>query len=151
MPLMFLAFCLQIGIPGIIVSLKIMLHRQPIPDGWFDKSRAGMQYLFVVTAIFLTVINIMELGRGGIFLLFEKPQHAVEITAEIKGRVKNEWPFGGKYGEEDSFYGAGVILEGKKYWLTTYKDLKIGDTIRAEVLPKSRFILKWEQVEDASP
>ncbi len=148
MPLGVLTFSSVCGITSVVYTLQILFHKRPIPTEWNDRFRMSLHFLMLAVFVFLIVISVIELSRGGFFLLTEKPQHSVEITARIEGCVKNEFPFGGKYGEEGSYYGAGLILEGQTFWVTTYKDLKAGDMIRAYVLPKSRFILQWERMTD---
>ena len=90
--------------------------------------------LLAVLILFIT-ISAVPLLRGGIYLLFEK-----ESDVEIDGIT------GGKYGtENNNGRGEALIVNGAKYYLTTYGDLKVGDSVVMSVLPRSRFVLNIQK------
>ncbi len=91
-------------------------------------------------------INTIMLLRGGIFLLVEKESDKVTITGTIEETGEIDFYTGYKY-EVDQNRGSGetITVDGVKYYLVTYGDLKSGDTVTLEVLPKSKLILSiWK-------
>ena len=99
--------------------------------------------LFLLICLFLISVNSINLFRGGIFLLIEKEEDAVEISGVIEKTIEIDALTGSKYETENNHgRGEALIIDGRKYYLTTYGDLKIGDEVTAKVLPKSGFVLE---------
>lgn len=102
--------------------------------------------VFLAACLFLMIVNLVVLLRGGIFLLSEKETDAVEISGVIEQTVEIDWITGGKYGtENNNGRGEALIVDGKKYYLATYGDLKAGDSVVMSVLPRSGFVLKIQK------
>lgn len=101
--------------------------------------------LLAVLILFIT-ISAVPLLRGGIYLLFEKESDAVEMSGVIERTVEIDGITGGKYGtENNNGRGEALIVNGAKYYLTTYGDLKVGDSVVMSVLPRSRFVLNIQK------
>ncbi len=99
--------------------------------------------ILLLVCFLLICINAIILLRGGIYLLFEKEADAVEISGVIEHTVEIDGITGGKYGVKNNYgRGEALIIDGKKYYLTTYGDLKVGDRVVMLVLPKSKFVLE---------
>ena len=106
------------------------------------KEIAKMILGFVVI-LFLMLVEIIPLSRGGIYLLFEKENEAIVITGEIEDTFKIPSIGGMKYDvDQNHGNGEGIVIEGTKYYLMTYGDFKKGDTVTIKVLPKSKLILE---------
>ena len=92
---------------------------------------------------FLLSVNCIHLFRGGIFLLTEKEEDAVSITGVIEETFEIDFCTGSKYDtEQNSGSGEALVINGTKYYVMTYGDLKTGDTVSATVLPRSKMILE---------
>lgn len=111
------------------------------------------QSIFLIVCLLLITINSINLFRGGFFLLVEKENDAVKISGVIEETIEIDALTGSKYGTKNN-HGRGecVVINGEKYYLTTYGNLKAGDKITAKVLPKSHFVLEIEKLnsEDGS-
>ena len=58
---------------------------------------------------------------------------------------------GQKYGTENNHgYGEIIVVNGEKYYLTTYGDFGVGDDVILDVLPRSGFVLKMERADAQS-
>lgn len=99
--------------------------------------------IFFIVCLFLITINLIHLFRGGIYLLTEKEEDALIITGVIENTIEIDPLTGSKYGtENNSGNGEALIINGTKYYVMSYGDLKVGDTVSAKILPKSKFILE---------
>jgi len=93
--------------------------------------------------IYLFAVNIIPLTRGGIFLLFEKERNQIQISGQIEDTI-NLPSFGGqKYRvDNNNGYGQAVVVNGERYYLSSYGEAKVGDEVYLKVLPRSRFVLQ---------
>ena len=85
---------------------------------------------------------IFDLANGGIFLLFEKEEHSIEMTGEIEGIIDPRHVYGKYIVDEKHVYGEFIFVDGQKYYLMTSGDLTEGDTVSMRVLPRSKFVLE---------
>lgn len=146
-PLFFLIFVL------IAFTILIVGYVRYFRDGTSDKSLDVILKMILgfVVLLFLMSTKIMLLSRGGIYLLFEKENDAIEITGEIESTF--ELPFNGgmrlsKYGiRQNDGCGEGIIIDGIKYHIMTYGDYKEGDMVTIKVLPKSKLVLELAPAE----
>ncbi len=93
--------------------------------------------------LFLMMVQIIPLSRGGIYLLFEKENDAIEITGEIENTFEIPSVGGMKYNvKQNHGSGEGIVIEGTKYYLMTYGDFREGDIVTIKVLPKSKLVLE---------
>ena len=98
---------------------------------------------FLLIFVFLISVNIPPLARGGIHLFFEKEKDAIAIEGQIEDTFELSWFGGSKYGvEQNHGNGEGIIINGTKYYLMTYGDLKKGNSVSIKILPKSKLILE---------
>ncbi len=151
LPIIISLIILSAMIPTIVLIVQIIWKKKKLPYEWMNRiDEMTLLFGVIIMSVILSA-NVIKLARGGIFLLEENPEDSIHITGEIEKCVEIDSFTGAKYGvEENNGYGEGIVVNGFTYWLTTYKDLKEGDYISAEVLPKSRFVLKWEKQEKAS-
>ena len=58
----------------------------------------------------------------------------------------------GAFYDAENNHGNGevIVVNGKKYYLTTYGDFGVGDDVILNVLPKSGFVLKMESANVTS-
>ena len=102
--------------------------------------------LILVVLLFMMSINFMPLLRGGIYLLSEKENDAIEVTGEIESTFELSFIGGMKYSDygimQNRGSGEGIVIEGTKYYLMTYGDFKEGDKVTIKVLPKSKLVLE---------
>ena len=149
MPILFI---LLVGFLAFKVGVPMMKNFTHVSFSAFMK-KSAKQCIFLFVCLFLVFINGINLFRGGFFLLIEKEDDAVEISGVIEKTIEIDALTGSKYGTENNYgRGEGLLINGEKYYLTTYGNLKPGDKIIAKVLPKSRFVLEIEKLntEDIS-
>lgn len=98
---------------------------------------------FFILVAFLISINVVPLVRGGIYLFSEKESDTVEINGVIEDTFELSWFGGAKYGvKQNHGNGEGIIINGTKYYLVTYGELKQRDNVSIILLPKSKLILE---------
>lgn len=104
---------------------------------------------FLCVALFLMIANIVPLVRGGAYLLAEKEEDAIQVSGTVEGTIEIDFVTGAKYRvENNDGNGEAIVVNGKKYYLTTYGDIQVGDYVVLDVLPRSGFVLKMEQNND---
>ena len=104
---------------------------------------------FLCIALFLIIANIVPLARGGVYLLVEKENDAIQVSGTVEGTIEIDYVTGAKYRvENNNGSGEAIIVNGRKYYLTTYGDIQAGDYVVLDVLPRSGFILKIERNND---
>ena len=108
----------------------------------------AFEIIFFCVMGFLFTINTIRFLRGGVHLLFERETNKVQITGVIERTGEIDYYSGAKYGIEQN-HGSGetITIDGIEYFLVTYGELKEGDRVIAEVLPKSRFVLFINKTE----
>ena len=119
-------------------------------NGTYERSIGTiLKYILALVVIFFLMwIQIIPLSRGGFYLLFEKENEAIEITGTIESTFEISSLGGMKYDvEQNNGNGEGIIVDGTKYYLMTYGDLKEGDMVTIKVLPKSKLILELSYYE----
>lgn len=78
--------------------------------------------------------------------MFEKETDIIEVSGVIEDTIEIDALTGCKYGTENNHgRGEALIVNGKKYYLTTYGDLKVGDKVILKVLPRSRFVIEIQK------
>ena len=102
--------------------------------------------VFLLVMLFLLVVHLIPLCRGGIFLLFEKETSKTTVSGIID-----------KIDEIDGFTGAHYLIDGKnrngdvisinnnRYWIVTHGEYGAGDMVTLEVLPKSRYVISIQK------
>ena len=106
---------------------------------------------FISTSLFLMIINLFPLFRGGIYLLYEKETDQIQVSGKIEDMIEIDFLTGAKYRtENNNGNGEIIVVNSKKYYLTTYGDFDVGDYVILHVLPRSRFVLKLERANSAS-
>ena len=86
------------------------------------------------------LISINTLARGSVCLLFEKEDDAVTISGQIEETLEPAY-----YPRPVYWHCVGetVILNGEKYHLLRpLKDMRAGDNVEMQVLPRSHFVLE---------
>ena len=87
--------------------------------------------------------NLIQLLRGGAFLLFEREKDAVVIEGYVEERQDLSFYSGYRYNyDQNNGNGQMIQVNGEKYYLMTYGNLKDGDYVWIKILPKSRLILE---------
>ena len=106
------------------------------------------QCIFLIGCLFLIAINSIHLFRGGIYLLTEKESDVININGTIEETIEIDFLTGSKYNVENNHgRGEAIVINGTRYYLTTYGDLKVGDNVSITVLPKSKFILEIQKTD----
>lgn len=104
-----------------------------------------LSIFFLCVALFLIIINIVPLARGGVYLLVEKENDIIQVSGTVEETVEMDFATGAKYRvDNNKGYGEAIIVNGRKYYLTTYGDIQVGDRVMLDVLPRSGFVLKIE-------
>lgn len=104
---------------------------------------------FLCVALFLMIANIVPLVRGGAYLLVEKEEDAIQVSGTVERTIETDFVTGAKYRvENNDGNGEAIVVNGEKYYLTTYGDIQVGDYVVLDVLPRSGFVLKMEQNND---
>lgn len=118
---------------------------------WFDnnnscsKCSTSVRIFSLCIFLFLLVVNVIPLARGGLFLLIEKEKDSEQIIGTIEETIEIGSLGGAKYRvEQNRGYGEAIVVDGRKYYLVTYGNFQIGDNVTLEVLPRSRFVLQIE-------
>ena len=101
-----------------------------------------VEVVFLFIFVFLIVVNLAPLIRGGIYLLSEKESDKTQISGVIEETGEIGFYTGQKYGVEQNLgSGETITIDGIKYYLVTYGDYREGDVVTLEVLPRSKFVL----------
>lgn len=102
---------------------------------------------FMCIFLFLMIVNIIPLARGGAYLLIEKENDAIYMSGTIEDTLEIGFLGGQKYPvDRNHGYGEAIVVNGERYYLTTYGDFQIGDRVAFAVLPRSGFVLEMEQI-----
>lgn len=136
-PLLLLLFATSLFAFFLVQFLKYRLsHSAGVPLGTI---------VGIVISLFLIIVNIIPLARGGIYLVTEKETDAIQLSGKIEQTIEIGFVGGAKYGVDNNHgYGEGIVVNGEMYYVTTYYDYEIGDDIVFWALPKSRFVLLIE-------
>lgn len=136
---LFCAFCMAKAGRYMWKKLSTTPFRQCIKE-------IAISGIAIVLLIFLTAVNLINLSRGGMYLLFEKETDIIEVSGVIEDTIEIDAWTGCKYGTENNHgRGEALIVNGEKYYLTTYGDLKVGDKVILKVLPRSKFVLEIQK------
>ena len=133
----------------ILIKIIVSMIRKYMGGGLLNFIKGNtLNMLFFIVFISLITINLIHLLRGGIHLLYENQQHAIHISGFIENTDEIDAFTGSKYSvEQNNGNGVSIVVNGVKYYLMTFGDLKTGDYVSLEVLPKSGFILSFEKIE----
>ena len=109
--------------------------------------------LMLCVMAFLLSKNAFHLYQGGIYLLFEKEADQLQISGTIEDTIELTHLTGGGYHdiEQNHGYGEAIVINGKKYYLTTYGEFSVGDHVILNVLPRSGFVLKMVEQSENGP
>ena len=133
LPILFSSFCLILLTVFVVSVCKKLSAHEPLD--------ILQSVLILVTFLLLTTLNLTPLFRGGFWLLFEKENDAVTITGTVEETDEIRFA-GAKYGvENNNGFGETLVVDGVKYYLMTYGDTEVGDTVTLKVLPRSRIVL----------
>ena len=136
---LFCAFCMAKTVRFMWKKFSTTPLRQCIKE-------IAISGIAIALLIFLTAVNLINLSRGGIYLLFEKETDIIEVSGVIEDTIEIDAWTGCKYGTENNHgRGEALIVNGKKYYLTTYGDLKVGDKVILKVLPRSKFVIEMQE------
>ena len=132
-----------------IVLLFVLTTMISMIVSLFKNKGFHIKYLFAfLMAIWLAVSPINVLVNGGIYLLTEKQDDAIQITGVVEATKTLDGYKGFKYTiDKKTYFGAFVTVNGTKYHLMHCGDLQVGDSVTAVVLPKSKFILQINKIE----
>ena len=111
------------------------------------KKIARYIFSFIVIGCLISV-NIVDVSNGGIFLLSEKEEDAIEMYGEIEEIFDPRHVYGKYTVNQKHVFGEYIVINGTKYYLMTSGDLKEGDTVNMKVLPRSRFVLEIQRTID---
>lgn len=99
--------------------------------------------LAVCIFVFLFIVNMIPLIRGGAYLLIEKESDVIQVQGTIEDTIELGSIGGAKYQvEQNHGYGEAIVIDGSKYYLMTYGDYRIGDNVVIDVLPRSSLVLR---------
>ena len=116
----------------------------------FDISEIGKCVILLIIGCYLFGINAIHLSRGGLYLLSEHESDQIQIEGLVEKTIEIGSLTGAKYRDDNPFrnhgYGEALVIEGEKYYLTSYGDTKVGDYVRLSILPKSHFVLELNRV-----
>lgn len=127
---------------AICVAGSLLPHQIENKDANSDYPGVA-RYFSLCVLLFLIVVNLIPLARGGVFLLIEKESDAEQIIGTIEDTIEIGSIGGAKYRvNQNHGYGEAIVVDGKKYYLVNYGDFQIGDDVELEVLPRSRFVLQ---------
>ena len=141
-------------IPLILLFFSSVLFFLQIYSLWKERITYStkdimVSFLFLCIALFLMIANIVPLVRGGAYLLVEKEEDAIQVSGEVEGTIEIDFVTGAKYRvENNNGSGEAIVVNGVKYYLTTYGDIQAGDYVTLDVLPRSGFVLKMEHNND---
>lgn len=125
----------------IAILVSTIVYRKNIFSVKFDTKL--LKYIVsIAVLVFFFSIGVLPF-RHGIYLINEKESDKIECTGEITGFEKvygnNKYVY-----NEKSTFAYYVFIDNEKYYIMHTGDLKVGDTVEFEYLPKSRIILSIE-------
>ena len=139
-PLLFLLFNLVFVVAIVINMIKVIVQFG-ISTFW---DNCPKYIVGLLIGLLLVSYLLVPLVRGGFYLLFEKKQDAVIIEGEVQELFENGSFGAPRYGiEQNKGRGEGIVIDGVKYYVMTYGNIRRGDRVRMRVLPKSKFVLEW--------
>ena len=144
-PLCLALFCLIFFISFLVSILKE--GGKPAPP-----LKKAISYIpFILIPLCLMIINLFPLFRGGIHLLYEKETDQIQVSGKIEETMEIDSYTGAKYDTENN-HGNGeiIVVNGEKYYLTTYGDFGVGDDVVLNVLPRSGFVLEMQRANSTS-
>lgn len=155
-PLCLALFSLMLFIGSLAMIIKDR-GANPILKTFFKEieasplTKAISSIIFLLMPLFLIIVNLFPLFRGGIYLLYEKEKNQIQISGTIENTIEIDSYTGAFYDVENN-HGNGevIVVNGEKYYLTTYGDFGVGDDVILNVLPKSGFVLKMERADPTS-
>lgn len=110
-----------------------------------NNNKAG-NIIGLISTCFLFTISAIHLSRGGIYLLFEDESDQIEIKGIVEETIEIDAWTSPKYDGEEQYnnYGRGeaLVVNGVKYYLIEYGNIKVGDYVHMLVLPRSHFVLE---------
>ncbi len=119
---------------------------------WFCKEKKKKLFPAIYAAtvfIFLMTLTVKCLVNGGISLLTEKADDAVEKSGIIESICEPSKRQPGFRSGHD--HGADVVIDGEVYFVATCEGFEAGAWVTISYLPKSRFVLRIDHDGDAMP
>ncbi len=126
----------------IIIIIKIM--RLPI-----EKDKITIKNILVIIIFLLIILDSCLRLRYGIYLLYENKNQFTTISGRID-EIDNVFQSPRYYYNDEPVHASIVTIDGKKLYFMTRGNLKVGDYIEVEYLPKSTFVLKVELLHDSN-
>ena len=126
----------------IAILISTVVYRKSIFPIKFD-ARLLRYFISVAVLVFFFTVGVLPF-RHGVYLIYEKESEKIECAGEITEFKKvygnNKYVYNGK-----STFAYYVFIDNEKYYIMHTSDLKVGDAVEFEYLPKSRVILSIEK------
>ena len=143
---------------SILCLFALVLFSSFIRDIYYYKnvikrvSQCIFLVILIITMLNVTRTEIKRLSIGGIYLLAEKKEDTESISGIIEKMDETDIFIRRKYYNVENNAGKGefIFVNGNRYYLMTYGDLKIGDCVVMQVLPKSRFVLEINKIPNGT-
>ena len=134
-------------IGGLIITALSLLPLLALIIPRDDSFEIPFRIFTVVMAISL-LINSSATLKHGVHLLYEKESAKVEGVGEVTDfetffNGVQSYQYNGK-----TVQACYVLIDGEKYYIMYKGDLKVGDEVQFEYLPKSRVILSIQEVDN---
>ncbi len=137
-PLQHLLFFLVVVVAALVYFFISQQRKMLV--GWLGLA------LFIYMIASCVSSNNIQLSRGGIYLLKEKETDTIQIEGTVEDAFliqpavsRGRYNVAGAHGEEMA-----VVIKGETYYLMSFGEIQIGNSVSLLVLPKSHFVLHME-------
>ena len=136
-------FIMTFSIIGILINIILLIKN----NGFIKFDKRIMNY-FISIIIFVFLFSI---GFGpfkhGIHLITEKETDKISVIGEVDCIKKTYGINKYSYNNDVNSFAHHISIDGEVYYIMYIGDIKIGDKVEVEYLPKSKVILsineKW--------
>lgn len=132
----------------ITCAISIFIHVKDIKN----------KYTYIIASILGIIITIVcfispsvvSLANGGIYLLTEKEEDAIEVSGTIEDFAypsQRVTTFKGKYANSSLPFGVDVVIDGETYFMPYIEGFYKEEIVVIKYLPKSKFILSIDTLD----
>lgn len=130
-------FIMAFSLIGILIDVILLIKN----NGYikFDKRTISHLVSIILLAFFFSLGAAPF--KHGRHLITEKETDKINVIGEVD-RIKNTYGINKySYNNEANSFAYYIYIEGQEYYIMYIGDIKIGDIVEVEYLPKSKVIL----------
>ncbi len=127
---------MTISLIGILIDIILIIKN----NGYIKFDKRIIKYLVsIIVHAFFFSLGAAPFKHGR-HLITEKETDKINVIGEVD-RIKNTYGINKYVYKDENSFAYYIYIEGQEYYIMYIGDIKIGDKVEVEYLPKSKVIL----------